>query len=172
MNAYLRTLPLPGAVRPVREHGASALDRAVTVWPAPDAAARVLDHWGGPIRPAAARACVAPWPAPDPLMRFDLPTPPLHPLVAPIDGRIPWTNLVEPRSAVRVPDLQSASRAAVTPPTEAIYGHCWPAPTLADAAPIAQAESGRRGISTRVVIGLAVAAGTLAAGATALISLF
>jgi hypothetical protein len=179
MNAYLRTLPLPGAVRPVREHGASALDRAVTAWPAPDPVARVLDSRSAPTAAAVVLTGLSPWPAPDPVMRFDLSAPQLRRAVAPVDGRIPWTDLVEPRYTVPVPDLQSASRAAIAPPTEVIapsteviYRQVWAAPTLADAAPTEFTEPDRSRTSNRWVAGLAAAAGTLAVGATALIALF
>ncbi len=171
MNAYLRTMTLPGAVRTVREHGASALDRAVVAWPAPEAAARILDRWGMP--PLQETLPSAPWPAPDPVMRFDLPAPELRHPVAPIDGLIPWTDLVEPRYTVAAPDLQSVSRAAVavTAPIETSRGHEWPAPTLATAAPTTT-ESDRSRFSTRAVVGLAAVAGALAAGAALVVALF
>ena len=50
MNAYSRTLPLPGATRvgsELREAGSSALDRRTT-WAAPDPATMLFDPWGAP----------------------------------------------------------------------------------------------------------------------------
>lgn len=167
MNISLRTLPLPGAVRPVREHGSSALDRAVIAWPAPQAEARVLDRWGMPPRPAAEPLA---WSAPDPVMRFDLPAPDLGRAVEPTDAR---ADLIEPRYTVTVPDLHSVSRAAVGQSDESSRIHDWPAPTFATAAaPVAVAEPKRRRISTRAAVGLATAAGALAAGAAVFIALF
>jgi hypothetical protein len=178
MNAYLRTLPLPGAVWPVREHGASALDRVVTAWPAPNPADIVLNRWGGAAR-AAVLVGVQQWSAPDPVMRFDLPAPDPRLAASPVDGRIPWTDLVEPRYNVSAPDLQSASRAAIAPLTEVIappiqvsYRQIWPAPTVADAAPNAATEPERSGTSKRWAVGLVAAAGTLAVGVAAFVALF
>lgn len=170
MNAYLRTMTLPGAVRSVREHGASALDRPVVAWPPPEAAALVLDRWG--MTPCPATLPWAPWPAPDPVMRFDLPAPDLRQAVAPLDGPIPWTNLVEPRYTFAVPDLHSVSLAAVAAPIDTVRSNNWPAPTLATAAPMSSADTRRSRFSTRAVVGLATAAGALAAGAVAFVALF
>lgn len=179
MNTHLRSLPLPGAVRPVREHGSSALDRIVTPWPAPDSATRVIDCWGAP---AGAQLGASPWPAPDPVMRFDLPAPDPRRVVTAPDGRIPWADLIEPRYAVTAPNLHVASRAAiVAPPVTSSAPNwsapnssapSWPAPTLAAAAPIAPPEPERSSIATRVVVGLAAAAGALVAGAAVFIALF
>lgn len=169
MNAYLRTLPLPGAVRPVREHGASALDRVVPAWPAPDPAARVLDRWGMPPQPNQAPAD---WPAPDPVMRFDLPAPDLSRAGTPTDGRIPWTDLVEPHHAVTAPDLHSASLAAVASPVDDRPSNNWPPPVPATAAAVAPASTDRSRFPARVVVGLAAAAGALVAGAAVLTALF
>lgn len=172
MNAYSRTLTLPSAVRPVREHGSSALDRAVTVWAAPDPATRVLDSWGAPTGPVVVRTGDAVWPTPDPAMRVDLPAPELR-VLAPIDTPVPRVELIEPRHAVPVPDLQAASRTAVAAPThDTVQRQVWPAPTLADAAFVATSNPDHSGISRRLVIGLAVTAGAVMAGATAFISLF
>ncbi len=172
MNAYSRTLTLPGAGRPVREHGSSALDRAVTVWSAPDPATRVLDSWGAPTGRAVVRAGVAPWPAPDPDMRFDLHAPELR-VLAPIDAPVRRVELVEPRHPVPIPDLRAASRDAVAAPAySSEHRQAWPAPKLSDAAFVPTSSPDHSGISRRLVIGLAVAAGAVAAGATAFISLF
>lgn len=164
MNAYMRTLPLPGAVRPVRERGASALDRVEPAWPAPDPMTRVLD-------PAAMRNGLSPWSAPDPVMRFDLPAPELGLATAPVDRRIPWTDLVEPRYVVPVPDLHSASLAAVAPPVETMTPQAWPAPTLADAEPVVAALPVHKSTPARWAVGVAAAAGALAVGAAALVAL-
>ncbi|MGB3736786.1 MAG: hypothetical protein WA964_17635 [Ilumatobacter sp.] len=172
MNAYLRTLPLPSAVRPVREHGASALDRVVTGWPAPTASARVLDRWGMPPREESLAIVPAEWPAPDPVMRFELPAPDLGRSGTSANGRIPWVDLVEPRYSVEAPDLHVAARTAVAPPAEPTARPAWPAPTPGTAEPIASVQSAPTGISRRVVVGLAAAAGALAAGAAVLVTLF
>jgi len=166
MDTYLRTIPLPGAVRPVREHGASALDRTAIAWPAPDPAARVLDRWGMPIigEPAA-------WPAPDPVMRFELAAPELGRQTAPADGRIPRTELIEPRTNVAVPDLRSAASAAIGSSNDVRTAPAWPAPTLDTAAPIDSPEAPRGRFSNRVIAAAVVAAGTIAAGAVAAVAL-
>ncbi|MFK7920073.1 MAG: hypothetical protein AB8G14_18505 [Ilumatobacter sp.] len=192
MNAYSRTLPLPGVARPVREVGSSALDRAATTWPAPDPSARVLDTWAAPVGAAVFRVGVAPWPAPDPVMRFDLPAP------AALGG--PRTELIEPTLPVAIPNLQNASLRAISPiadsfdplptiadvavATEAAAAArtTLPPPVLADAASIATVDSvqwapnpvvkDRSGVTTRLVVGLAAAAGVVAAGTVALFAIF
>ena len=170
MNAPFRTLPVPSTVRPVRERGASALDRVETGWPAPTAAARVLDRWGMPPREESLSLAPAGWPAPDPVMRFDLPAPHLR-----------RTDLVEPRYAVTAPNLELAARDAISAPivaapavpaAPAVTSQPWPAPSLATAAPVAAGQPDRSGISRRAVVGLAAAAGALAAGAAVLVTLF
>lgn len=168
MDTFVRTLPLPSAVRPVREHGASALDRSVNAWPAPDAAARILDRWGMPI---IALTQPAVWPAPDPAMRFDTAAPVLEQRTEPIDGRIQWAELVEPRVTVPIPDLEQASRAAIGAPVDARPAPAWPPPALDTAAPTESTDSMGRRVSTRVIVGVAAAAGTVVAGAAALVAL-
>ncbi len=172
MNTYLRTSPLPVAVPPVREHGSSALDRVVDAWPAPVAAARVLDRWGMPVDSSVTPAA---WPAPDPVMRFDLPAPTLVRKVASADGFVPWTDLVEPRYEVTPPDLQSASAAALTaaPPVVAPAAN-WaaPMPAAAPASPASQAEPTRNRFSTRAKLGIAAATGAVVAGAATLAAIF
>jgi len=185
MNASLRTLPQPGAVQPVREHGSSALDRVAAAWPAPDPIARIAEA-------STMRTGASAWQAPDPVMRFDLPAPDLEAVGVPIDRRIPWTDLVEPRYVVPVPDLHSASRAAVaapiavaretlptspfaapiTPPVATTAPQAWPAPTLADAAPVVAALPARKGTSaTWATFGVAAAAFALAVGAVVLVAM-
>lgn len=115
-------------------------------------------------------------------MRFDLPAPDLSPTPTPADGRIPWTDLVEPRYVVPVPDLHSASREAIAPPApiaqvspspvHASRPQPWPAPTLADAAPVVVAFPARTNSSSRWAVGLVAAAGAVAVGAAALVALF
>ena len=166
MDTYLRTLPLPGAVRPVREHGASALDRAASGWPAPDPSTRVLDRWG-----MAIVAPTADWPAPDPVMRFELPAPDLDRRPTPDDRRVPRAELVEPLVAVSIPDLASVSSAAITPPLVASAVPAWPAPTLDTAAATESPDAARHRFSTRVIVAAVAAAGTVAAGAVAAVAL-
>lgn len=165
MNVYSRTLPLPGAVRPVREHGASAQDRAITAWPPPRPTARESHAWGAPVGPTVVRSVVAPWPAPDPVMRFDLPAPDVRRTIAPIELPAPGADLVEPRH----PDLHSVSLAALAPPSIGTASLAvWPAPAPEDMAP---AMGDRNRITPRLVIGLAAAVGALVAGAATLVSL-
>lgn len=230
MNAHSRTLTLPGAAWPMREHGTSALDRVVTSWPAPDPAARVLDSWGAPTGLPVVRAGVAPWAPPDVVMRFDLPRPGTYGASTPVDGSPRRTDLVEPQHDVSMPDVASVSLAALDAPPAADRGFAppgvevgsvqpshvqvrsqhpileqpwtgrpmfgqplpgqslpgqslpvqpWPAPTPATARsfdapqPVAILDGpDRNGITLRLIVGLAAAAGAIAAGATALISLF
>ncbi len=170
MNVYSRTLPLPGAVRPVREQGACALDRTVAEWPPPRPVAHESDRWGPPVGPAVQRAVVSPWPAPDPVMCFDLPAPDLRrPAASPILAAA-GAALAGSRQLVSIPSPQTASMAALAPPSAgAASCAVWPAPTLDDLAP---AVDDRARFTSRLVIGLAVAVGAVAAGATALVSLF
>ncbi len=200
MNAHSRTLTLPGAVRPTRERGASALDRVAISWPAPDPTTRVLDSWGAPTGLPVVRSGVAPWAPPDSVMRFDLPRPGTYGIFAPVGGSTRRTDLVEPRHDVSMPDIALASLAALAVPTVAAAGFAppglrsasvqapaaqplvappWPAPTVAIANsfgapdPVATLDgSDRSGITLRLIVGLAAAAGAVAAGAAALISLF
>lgn len=176
MNAYSRTLPMPGVARPVRESGSSALDRAATAWPAPDPALRVGGAWSPPTGSAVLRSSPAPWPAPDPVLRFDLP--------APAELREPQIELIEPALPVPVPDLVAASLAAIVPievePATPPPVTTLPPPVLADAAPgsvlAASADttvaSDRSGVAARLVVGLAAAAGVVAASTLALFAIF
>lgn len=190
MNAHSRMLSLPGAALPMRERGASALDRVAVSWPAPDPSSRALGTWDAPSGHAIVRAGLAPWAAPDPVMRFDLAGPESLHVFAPIDALIRRTDLVEPRNSVCIPDLASASRAATAAPVVELRPmQPWPAPTIAaaaaletgtlGAAPFETVTSGpmrvasdRSGITPRLIVGLAAAAGALVAGAAALIFLF
>lgn len=109
-------------------------------------------------------------------MRFDLP--------APVALRAPQIELIEPTLPVPVPDLVSASRLAMTPIEAELPAPlpvvAFPPPVLADAAPgsalaasvEAPSNADRSGVSTRLVIGLAAAAGVVAAGTLALFAIF
>ncbi|MEP1124836.1 MAG: hypothetical protein ABJH68_13200 [Ilumatobacter sp.] len=119
MNAYSRTLTLPGAARPMRERGASALDRVFISWPAPDPAARVLDSWGAPTGFPVVRSGLAPWAPPNAMMRFDLPRPGAF---VPVDGSIRRADLVEPQHDVSIPDIAAASLAALAAPSPSDSG--------------------------------------------------
>lgn len=165
-----------GVARPVRESGSSALDRMTTAWPAPDPSTRVTDAWSAPTGPAVFRTASSPWPAPDPIMRFDLP--------APVGLRSPHVDLIEPVLPVLLPDLVSAGRVAMAPIETELPAPMpvatLPPPVLADAAPgspvaalvEARAQADRSGVSTRLVVGLAAAAGVVAAGTLALFAIF
>lgn len=177
MNVYSRTLPLPGAVRPVRGQGACALDRTVAAWPPPRPVAEESDRWAAPVGLAVSRvavpyvavphAVVAPWPAPDPVMRFDLPAPRLLRMVALPDLATPQAALAAPRQHVSIPALQTASMAPPSVGAGSVAG--WPAPTPDDTAPV---MDDRPRMASRLMIGLAAAVAALAAGVAALVSLF
>jgi hypothetical protein len=180
MNAYSRTLPLPGVALPVREAGASALDRRAISWPAPHAGELVLDPWGPPTGAAAIRTGLAVWPAPDPVMRVELSGPVALRVVAPN----PF-DFIDPVHHVATPDVAAAARAAraarLAPVPE--LGSIdpvrpgLPAPTIADAAiyPAATATTvvkDRSGVARRLAVSLAVAAGAFAAVAAAAIAIY
>ena len=164
MNVHVRTLPLPDAVRPIREFGASALDRTSSVWPDPVASARVLDRWGMPVRDGSPIN----WPAPDPVMRFDLPAPDLSRAAVPTVDELSWSGLVDPTHPVTAPDLQAAARVATLPQVEAT---AWPAPmpgTAVSGEPD-DAQSARR--SAIAIVGLATVASAIVAGTAIVLAL-
>ncbi len=97
MSAHPSTLSFPAVTTPFREAGSSALDERFA-WAPPKAADMVLDRWGAPAAGAAVLVGMAPWPAPDPLMRFDLPAPAA--LVAP--AALPDV-VIEPKHPVASP---------------------------------------------------------------------
>ena len=167
MNAYSRTLPLPGGTRvgaELREVGSSALDRRTT-WAAPDPSTLVLDPWGAPAASAVIRTLHAPWPVPDASMRVDMPPP-----AAFVGGVV--TNLVEPFHPIEMPDLGAAQRVAID--DDPVFGQPLRPPTLAEAAEllvIAPAPTDRSGVSHRIALGLAAAAGAVCAAVAAAITL-
>ena len=173
MNAYSRTLPLPGARRvgpELREAGSSALDRRAT-WAAPDPATMLFDPWGAPAASAVIRTVHAPWPAPEASMRRDMPAPAV--LAAGV-----VTNLVEPFHPIDMPDVAAAHRVAVfDPPVAATGGHpSWPPPTIADSAELVWAsdpapQTDRSGVRHRLAFGLVAAAGAVCAAVAAAVAL-
>lgn len=168
MNAYSRTMPMPGVALPVRERGASALDHRVYSWPAPQAADMMFDPWGAPVGIAVIRTGLAAWPAPDPIMRFDLPAPVALNVVTPA-----VFDVVDPLHRVAAPDVVEAARVAYFAPVPALASidpirPGLRAPTLADAAiyvhaPVAAVSKGRRNVASRLAVSLAGVAGAAAA---------
>jgi hypothetical protein len=167
MNADSRTLPLAGwagVTSPLREAGSSALDRRIT-WSAPDPSTMVIDHWGAPSARAVIRTVHAPWAAPDASMSVNMAPP------APFGGGV-VINLVEPFHPIEMPDLAAAQRMAMFDPP--VVGRPLPPPTLADSAQSLAAvfaPADRSGVSHRLAIGLAAAAGVVCAAVAAAVTL-
>jgi hypothetical protein len=103
MNATSGTMQLPGATRhtgPLREAGASALDRRRATWAAPDPATIVLDPWRPPqAGNRISSSTISPWPAP--LAQ--------HRVGTPVSQAVPMA-MIEPLHAVRVPDVAALAR--------------------------------------------------------------
>lgn len=114
MNTDTRTLALPGSARlvgPMREIGASALDRRAISWNAPDPADIVLDPWGPPPMSALVAANAwSPWAAPLASTRMtESDAEPARLLDPPHHAAVPIST-VEPMHAVSLPDLVALAR--------------------------------------------------------------
>jgi hypothetical protein len=151
MNAYSRMLPRPGVALPMRESGPSALGRRATPWPAPHPADPVTDLWAAPVGVAVICTGLPPWPAPNAIMRFDLPAPIAVSVVARHAVDVARPLLLAPLRGLRVPTL---SDAAVYP-----------------ASSIAAVPKGRRSVVRRLTASVAGVVGVVAALAAAAIAI-
>jgi hypothetical protein len=182
MNGYSRTVPMPSVALPVRESGAPTLDRRATSWPAPHLVDPVPGRWAAPTGSAAIGTELATWPAPDPIMRVDLPAPVAFGVVALSGFALDASAVVDPLHRVAVPDVGAAARTAPLAPVPALGSidpTCpgLPAPTLADAAvypakPVATVVKDRSGVARWLTLSLAGVVGAAAALAAVAIAIF